>query len=1040
MEMSKHTKRKSKKILSIFLASLMIISFVLPLFTLSVSAETDEEKRNRIEEIGEIINAIPYNDYFALHSEIYFKQYGKMPYGNAAITITAGNIDVGQSKLPDGLITYDNYENKNGKSFLSPDDGSIAFTFTVPSGGEGLYHLNVVYYPVEGKSSSIERMVKIDDKVPFREARYLTFTKPYVDNYEYDESGTPSFKRDIRDNEIRPTKSEAPEWREMLAEDSSGLTQDPFLFYLTEGEHTLQFETVKEPVIINELKFYYAGEAPTYEEYKQTHASTKKGTAEIKIQAEMPVSTSEITIYPLNDRTSSITEPQDPSRIRLNSIGGDKWQLYGQWIRYEFDIPTGAEGMYQIIPRFKQSIYQGVYSSRKIRINGEIPFQESKKLRFNYKDNWQTKPLNDGETEFEYYLPAGHNVIEFEVSLGDMTALLSEVEQSVIHLNEMYRTIRMITGTNPDNNRDYGFERQIPAVLEGMEEEYYRLTSISAALEEIIGAKGQHTVILDNTAQQLERMYKDTDKIAPNLGRFYSNIGGISSWLLERRNQPLEIDYILIQPADQKLPRVNATFFQNVAFEFRSFLMSFFGDYTTVGLMEEISSKDKVVTVWLGGVTAGRDQAQIVRQMIFDTFTSETGIPVNVKLIAEGSLLPATLAGVGPDVALGRSSGDTINYAIRKAVLPLDDYVGDPSKGIDGFEQVKSRFNPAALVPLTLNNDGAEDPKDRKRVYGLPEMQTFSMLFYRKDVFVELGLDVPTTWDELFDIVPELQLKNLEVGIGPGMGPLTIFMYQQNVPMYVGDGIEINLGSNAALDAFKRMTNLYTVYKFPTIFDFANRFRTGEMPIGVASYDLYNQLTVFAPEIRGLWEFVPMLGTVREKMPEDEGIPYLELGDNMILDNSTPAGVTSTIMLRTAKTNDIEAEAWAFMQWWVGEVAQSRFGNEMVAIMGPAAKQPTANIEALAKMPWPTADYRNLAEQFKYLSAVPEVPGGYIVTRYVDFAWKAVYNGTGNAVEIMQDYLEEMNKELTRKRGEFGMSVIEKDKFGRRVDPDSNEE
>jgi hypothetical protein len=85
-------------------------------------------------------------------------------------------------------------------------------------------------------------------------------------------------------------------------------------------------------------------------------------------------------------------------------------------------------------------------------------------------------------------------------------------------------------------------------------------------------------------------------------------------------------------------------------------------------------------------------------------------------------------------------------------------------------------------------------------------------------------------------------------------------------------------------------------------------------------------------------------------------------------------------------------------------------------------------------MPWPTADYKNLEEQFKYLKAVPEVPGGYIVTRYVDFAWKAVYNSGKSAVETMLDYMPEINKELTRKRIEFDMKVIERDRFGRRLD------
>jgi hypothetical protein len=122
------------------------------------------------------------------------------------------------------------------------------------------------------------------------------------------------------------------------------------------------------------------------------------------------------------------------------------------------------------------------------------------------------------------------------------------------------------------------------------------------------------------------------------------------------------------------------------------------------------------------------------------------------------------------------------------------------------------------------------------------------------------------------------------------------------------------------------------------------------------------------------------------------------------------------------------------MQWWVGAEAQGRFGSELVAMMGAAAKYPTANVEALGNMPWPAADYNNLQEQFKYLEATPEVPGSYIVTRYVDFAWRANYNNGASVVDLMQDYSVIINNELSRKRSEFGMPIIERDKQGRRID------
>jgi len=434
-------------------------------------------------------------------------------------------------------------------------------------------------------------------------------------------------------------------------------------------------------------------------------------------------------------------------------------------------------------------------------------------------------------------------------------------------------------------------------------------------------------------------------------------------------------------------------------------------------------------------------------------FTAKTDIQVNLKLVAGGSLLPSVLAGVGPDIALSNNGGDAINFAIRSAVLPLNyskdkatgeftrvDYTdGDAARGIRSFDEVRQFFTPSALTPLTMQNDEVAD-KTMLQVFALPETQTFPMLFYRKDILVDLDLEVPKTWEELFEIVPVLQKRTLDVGITPGILPLLTFMFQQNIPLYKGDGIEINLDDNLALDSIKRMTRLYTEYKFPVTFDFANRFRSGEMPISIQYYDAYNQLMVFAPEIRGLWEFVPIPGTVREKTEADEayereaGFRYPEIEPGIIIDNTTPAGVTCTLMMRSSAAKGNTTNAWAFMQWWVGKEAQGRFGSELVALMGAAAKYPTANLEALANMPWPTTDYENLQEQFKYLEARPEVPGGYIVDRYVDWAWKAAYNDGESVIEKIQDALVDINKELTRKRGEFDLPVIERDSLGRRLD------
>src|SRR5690606_30622133 len=153
------------------------------------------------------------------------------------------------------------------------------------------------------------------------------------------------------------------------------------------------------------------------------------------------------------------------------------------------------------------------------------------------------------------------------------------------------------------------------------------------------------------------------------------------------------------------------------------------------------------IKVWIG---LGRDQAQILKQMIEDTFTPETGIRVNLELVTamQQLLVPTTIAGTQPDVAIGVADMD---LAFRGAVVDLSQF--------DDFEEVAKRFKKSALLPFRF----------RDRTYALPEIQSFPMLFYRKDVLAELGIDVPETWDDVYRILPELQNHHLEFGIWPSI-------------------------------------------------------------------------------------------------------------------------------------------------------------------------------------------------------------------------------------------------------------------------------
>jgi hypothetical protein len=205
------------------------------------------------------------------------------------------------------------------------------------------------------------------------------------------------------------------------------------------------------------------------------------------------------------------------------------------------------------------------------------------------------------------------------------------------------------------------------------------------------------------------------------------------------------------------------------------------------------------------------------------------------------------------------------------------------------------------------------------------------------------------------------------------------------------------------------MVNMFTKYSFPYSYDAANRFRTGEMPIVIADYTgLYNQLKVFATEIDGLWAMVPVPGILQE---------------DGTINNCAISGVSATIQVSGGRGN--LDDAWQYMKWFTGDECQANYANEMVALLGPSAKYATANIKALESLPWTTEEYARIKVQFDNLASVPNYPGSYIIGRYTDFAFMAAYNDGEDPAQALLGHIYTINKEITRKRLEFGLEVLE---------------
>ncbi len=908
---------------------------------------------------------------------LYIQEHGEIKGGNNIIKTS-----ITSAKLIGGA-SLGSYGGKENIVLLEGADTGISIPVSVNE--EGYYKIDVLYTGIIESDKTIKLSLAIDGCEPFFEAGSLELPRCYVNE-------TNDFKTDSLGNDIRPIQIQSIYWQKTSLYKNDVGTVEPYMFYFTVGEHTVDITAANGGVCLAEISLSQKSELISYSEYsdKYSDKSSSKLDDDKKLQGEKADYKSDICLYPMTDRTNCATEPFSEMCTKLNTIGGSNWSNPGQWIEWKFNVETA--GLYKIDLRVRQNANQGMKCYRTISINGEIPFAELENYGFAYNRSWYIETLTDPTTgePFEFYFEPGEYTIRMEATTGDMCEPLEAVNDILTELNDLYHNIIMITGTSPDIYRDYNLEKSIPGLVDTMIDLADRLDKQMENIKQITGGSGTQAVSLTTLADQLRLLAEKPKTISDRVSNFYSNISAVSAWANSAFQQPLEIDYLRIGCADSAQLKANANIFKSIGSVVKSFIASFMVDYNSIGDSDE----EPDIVVW---TTAGREQAEALKQLIDRDFSSNRDVGVSLKLVQTG-LVEAVVAGTGPDVALSIGMNQPVDFASRKILEPLDTY-----EGFD--EMVSENFYESAMIPFQY----------RDHTYALPLTQDFNVMFYRTDVLSQLGLSIPDTWTELEDMMAILARNNMQVGI-PALTStsagvintafpqtiLTMFM-QNDVELYSEDLRKTNLNSSQAIAAFTRLTNFYTEFGLPTYFDAANRFRTGEMPIIIASLATYNTLSISAPEIAGRWGMARIPGTLRE---------------DGTINRADEFTATACVMFKTASNKDA---CWEFLKWYVSEQTQYDYGMELEAVLGVSGRYLTANKLAFERLPWDSDTADVIRSQWQEVSTVPQVPGYYFVSRYLTNAISdTVVNGE-NARVVLGRYSDTIDAELERKNNQLDM-------------------
>ena len=893
----------------------------------------------------------------------YYCEIADSPMASDKILLHPSSI----TKLTDG---------KNAVSF-GEEHLSEVYEFDVLT--SGVYCLAINYYTFDTDNTAIMLDITIDGTYYFDELGKLELPRYYTDDITKGK-----FAIDKDGDEVRPSQKEIYAWNEIYLADSTGLYSEPYLFYLTSGHHSLVLSTDNE-LAVSELCFSNYETDISYKEYKTQISSKNRKVNSHRQEAEYADVKNASSLYPIYDNMDASMVPQSYRAILLNSIGGSNWSNTGEKISWDAEVEKA--GLYTISLRVNQSYNESGNSYRKLTINGICPFKEVASIAFEYSTDWYIKTLGD-DKPYVFYLEPGDK-LALEVVVDETSAKMArDINNVMLQMNSLYRKMLVITGPDVDIYRDYALDTQIPELLDSLKNAEKKLDNIASLMEKRKGSGSTlstvkqvrsviHTMIEESYVLQ-EHVINFSDAIT-NLGSIVNTIG----------LQGLAIDSFFFEPMDTTPENTEVSFFKKFGYEVKRFLYSFVKEYNSK------TASDESLLVW---VSTGRDQLQLLTRMIEGYFAPESDVNIELNLVDTGAtLIQATLAGKGPDVALMIPEETPINLAMRGGLVDLSQY---------DMSDITEEFYDSAWTPYYYK-DG---------LYAIPETQNFDVIFYRTDIFEELGITPPQTWDDFYEVLEILQRNNLQVGIpeinaanagvSSGIATFQKFLLQNGGSYYNDDLSKTAFDSNIAKDAFYDWVQLYKKYGLDRSFDLYNRFRSGEMPLAIQNLNFYNQIYTAAPEIRGLWSIAAIPGTVEK--------------DNKI--NITEAATgTACIMLNSAIEKGLGEQAFDFMKWWASSSTQALYAKELEATMGVAARYYPANKVAFNSIAWSKKEREIILSQWEQIENIPQVPGNYVLQRDLTSAFRKALNDVELPERQLEVYNHSINEEIARKRKEFSL-------------------
>ena len=634
-----------------------------------------------------------------------------------------------------------------------------------------------------------------------------------------------------------------------------------------------------------------------------------------------------------------------------------------------------------------------------IKIDGKVPFTELENYQFPYvASGWDNLTLADEEgTPYEIYLTEGEHTITIKQENQPVMEAYRDALLIEQHLTDFELEITKITGTNIDKNRKWKMTKYIPEIKDYLDAYETLIQHIRFLLQDYSdgGNDGAVLTYLDQAEVFIKNISKYPDEIALHktdlTGAENSILKSMSNFTTEVVANSITLDRIYVYGDKSQLGANNSSVGGSLWVGIKSLMNTFTSSKYSTDIEQ---AGDDVLTIWYNGAITHVD---LLQKMADTQFTPQTGIKVKIATMPDvNKLTLAIAADKTPDMVLGLASYVPFDLSSRGALYDLTKF--------DDFWTVARRFPTGSFVSYVYNEG----------MYAIPETTDFNAIVYRTDIFKNLGLKVPNTWDDLIEILPTLQRYGMNFYHNISLGTTGYKWFYQTAPMILQNGGELytqddnglittGIDSKKSVKGLQLLGDLFTKYSLDTsVQTFFNSFRYSVLPIGIVGMEDYTLIKNGAKELDGKWAISQYLGTKQE--------------DGTVNRTFVANGTGGAIF----NTSDKKQEAWEFLKWWTSKSVQTEYTYTLRSSYGKTFFWLSANRAALENNPMDEADKKIITEQINYVTDVTRTPGQYLLERTISNIWTTmVFDGTAGQVAV-DEAKNDVNKEIVRKMKELG--------------------